>query len=337
MIRTNIIVTCWNALDYTKVTLRRLFETVHQGFYLTIIDNGSSDGTGEYLKGLVPSPFCKKLTIITNRENCGPCMAVNQGYKVSKVQGVEFSCLCNNDLFFQTGWLERLESAMIDDKMIGILGPLRPAAGVKHFKGISTVAVQKSTPLEDCWRNELEFFIDESFDNFDIAAEKIIDINGGGIDILEVLPEAISSCCVIVRNAAVDCDGWIADPRYTSYGAEDMDMTWTIASRGYKCAILKEVYVHHFRNKSIKASGLDRQRCILEGNRIFFDKWKHEIYHFLLVKQTEGADLGGLLNIETDNGYWFLHRLNRDIKFWSGSAINEERFEKHNEQSKSNI
>ena len=41
----SIVVVCWNALEYTKVTLESLFNTVKSSYNLIIINNGSNDDT----------------------------------------------------------------------------------------------------------------------------------------------------------------------------------------------------------------------------------------------------------------------------------------------------
>lgn len=319
--KTNIVVTCWNAFPYTKVTLERLFATVHNDYCLTIIDNASSDETPEYLKDLRPPSNCKKLTLITNEQNEGNVGAVNQGYEVSKQLGATYTCLCNNDLYFQDGWFKRLEETMDKNSKLGMLGSLRPAISVKHYNGKPTSVVLKSTPEEYDLREELKFFMGEPIEQFDAAAEKIIAVNGRGLAILPVPPEALSSYCVFVRNVAAEDVGYMADPQFSPYGSDDIDLTWAIAQAGYQCAMLKDTYVHHFRSKSIKANGANQNKLLFDNNQKFFRKWKSVIHDFLLSEQTKGVNLAEMLGEEKDNDYWFLFRLNGNIGFWDGQNL----------------
>ena len=45
----NIVVVCWNALEYTKITLASLFKNTEIEYSLTIVDNGSDDDTNDFL------------------------------------------------------------------------------------------------------------------------------------------------------------------------------------------------------------------------------------------------------------------------------------------------
>ncbi|MFH1455005.1 MAG: glycosyltransferase [bacterium] len=145
--KTNIVMTCWNALDHTKATLQSMFETVHHPYFLTIIDNGSHDGTGEFLKNFKVSPWCEKLILITNEVNKGIIDANNQGQVVSNQYGLEYTCICNNDLYFQDNWLSILEGHMENDPGMGIIGTLRPAVDVSHhLRPESSKAVVDGTP-----------------------------------------------------------------------------------------------------------------------------------------------------------------------------------------------
>ena len=323
MPKTNIVVTCWNALDYTRVTLERLFTTVRGGYYLTVVDNASTDGTAKYLQNLEVPANCRKLTIVTNSKNEGNVGAVNQGYEVSRELNMHFTCLCNNDLYFQSGWLERLENAMIRNEKIGMLGPLRPAYGVKHYQGEPTYLKLKAMPEGYDWKEELKIFMGLAVEEFDKAAEKIVIANGGGLEVLSVPPDALSSCCVLVRNAAAEKVGWMADPQFDLYGSDDIDLTWSIASEGYDCAMLKDVYVHHFRSKSIKANGANQNKLLFDNNHRFFNKWHDTIIKFLQYEMERGVDLAEALS--EDNEFWFLFRLNSNVGFWDGKSIVNER------------
>ena len=106
--KTNIVVVCWNALEYTKTTIGSLFETVKHPFYLTIIDNSSLDGTPTYLEKLRVPQNCVRFHLILNKDNLGYGGAINQGYETSKRLNAEYTCICNNDLLFENEWLDLL-------------------------------------------------------------------------------------------------------------------------------------------------------------------------------------------------------------------------------------
>jgi glycosyltransferase involved in cell wall biosynthesis len=73
-------------------------------FELILVDNGSTDGTGVYLAGIVdaaPVP----VTVITNPTNLGCPVAINQGLKAARG---EYHVFLNNDAVVTDGWLDQL-------------------------------------------------------------------------------------------------------------------------------------------------------------------------------------------------------------------------------------
>lgn len=118
----------------------------------------------------------------------------------------------------------------------------------------------------------------------------------------------------------------MADPRYKMYGSEDIDFSWELAQKGYLCAVHKEVYVHHFRHKSITENNLNRELCLKINNELFFNKWSQHIKDMLNEELEKANNLEELLNTESDHSYWFLRRINEIVKFWDGRKINEQKF-----------
>ncbi len=298
--RTNIVVVCWNALEYTKITLSSLFSTVHHHYLLTIVDNGSSDETGRYLKDLRVPDLCEKYVLITNSVNRGYGGAINQGYQVSQEYGLDYTCICNNDLFFQDNWLFLLEEYMDSDTSFGILGTLRPTADFNLL-----------------YRTQLEQDLIVSQDRyiFQHICQKMMEINNRSIEYLRCPPDAIVTYCALVRNSAVSKIGFLADPQFGIYGSEDLDLSWELERKGYKCVVLNRVYVHHFRHRSVTTSGLDRDKYLLQNNLRFYQKWKRAIFVFLDSERKSGVNIQKNFSSEENREYWFLRRIQEKIDF----------------------
>jgi N-acetylglucosaminyl-diphospho-decaprenol L-rhamnosyltransferase len=93
----SIIIPVFNQLHFTKICLESLQATLPGDCEIIVIDNGSSDGTAEYLSG------CSNMNVITNKENAGCAAAWNQGVKASKAPWL---VILNNDLVLSENWLE---------------------------------------------------------------------------------------------------------------------------------------------------------------------------------------------------------------------------------------
>lgn len=312
--KTNIVVSCWNALEHTKVTLERLFVTVHHPYFLTIVDNGSVDGTRKYLQELNPPVQCELLTIITNKENKGAGEAINQGQEVSVKYNIKYTCLCNNDLYFQNEWLLPLEQCMDGNTNFGIVGTLRPAVDtIHHTRNESAKFVVDHTPSGYSIEEELEYFQDGY--TFDQMCKVITEKNQIGVNILRCPPNAVITCCALIRNSVSEKIGLFSDPQFNIYGSEDIDLSWRLQKNGFTCAILKDVYVHHFRHRSITASNLDRDKYLLENNIKFYNKWKEDIFSFLDNERKDGIDIVSNMTTENNHEYFFLRRIDEKAKF----------------------
>jgi GT2 family glycosyltransferase len=96
---TSIIIPVFNKLEYTKLCLQSLGDSLAEVTEIVVIDNGSTDGTVEYLRGL------EGVSVIRNETNLGCAGAWNQG-----VNGThsEWVVILNNDVILPRGWLDGL-------------------------------------------------------------------------------------------------------------------------------------------------------------------------------------------------------------------------------------
>ena len=79
---------------------------------IIIIDNGSTDGTFEWLKINYP-----QIEIIRNKKNLGFTVPVNQGVKLSKA---DYIVLLNNDVKPQKGYLKNIINHFTDDNLFAV-------------------------------------------------------------------------------------------------------------------------------------------------------------------------------------------------------------------------
>ncbi len=100
----SIIVPCWNQREFTRLCVQGLFRHTRRPWELIVIDNGSTDGTGDYLAG-VQDASGVPVTIIANAQNVGFPRAINQGLQAARG---EYLVLLNNDAVVTDGWLDQL-------------------------------------------------------------------------------------------------------------------------------------------------------------------------------------------------------------------------------------
>lgn len=310
MNKINIVIVCAGAINYTIATIESLLLSTKKGFYLTVINNDAGIMTEQYLKIL--EMRYDNLRIIKNATNLGIGIAYNQGLEVSINNKIPYTCFCNDDLFFTSGWLDKMLSHIKRDKKIAILGPLRPSKKVKIKEGLSTMDKLKSIPIDNDWWSELKYFMGKNPKDFNDATESIIKANKGGQKIEYVtFPDAISTCVCLCRTSFFQQLGYFASDEFPFYGGEDIDISWTVMKLGYKCAIDKTVYVHHFRNKTISRES--RQSWLNDSNKVLYSKWKHDIIDFIQTQdeQTQKKIITEMKKENATNQYWLISELNK--------------------------
>lgn len=99
-----IVLITYNRQAYTQRTLRSLWSTIEDPYYLVIVDNNSTDGTKEYLKRLNSRGRVDK--IIFNPENYYPGKACNVGWTQGLQEYPQATHLMrlDNDMHFEKGW-----------------------------------------------------------------------------------------------------------------------------------------------------------------------------------------------------------------------------------------
>jgi GT2 family glycosyltransferase len=113
---TTIVALSHNAQSITEKFLDMLFKhTEPSKFCLIMIDNGSTDGTQEYLTetlSMFENP--NFVTLALNEQNLGVIGGRNMGYAMFQSDPTDYICFLDNDQFVREGWLEQYHSFMAE-------------------------------------------------------------------------------------------------------------------------------------------------------------------------------------------------------------------------------
>jgi GT2 family glycosyltransferase len=102
-----------NGLTYLEVILPSLREQTFKDFDVTVVDNGSTDGSAEYLAREWP-----EVRVIELGRNTGFPAAVNRGIEAGDGKYV---ALLNNDIALSADWMERLVEELDRDPELGFV------------------------------------------------------------------------------------------------------------------------------------------------------------------------------------------------------------------------
>lgn len=108
--KTTVIIPNYNGIDYLKDCLLSLSESESDGFETIVVDDGSKDGSAEYVRTSHPD-----VKLIALAENTGFAAAVNRGIEAATTKYV---LLLNNDTKVIGDFVRRMEQAIEADEKI---------------------------------------------------------------------------------------------------------------------------------------------------------------------------------------------------------------------------
>ncbi|WP_411330035.1 glycosyltransferase family 2 protein [Desulfovibrio desulfuricans] len=117
--RAHIGVVCWNRLELTRLCLTSLLQKTPPGYGLTVVDNGSTDGTKEFLQSLASAHPHMRLHLL--RRNMGVAVASNLAW--DDAANADFYVKLDNDVeVLDPQWLNRLMRMLTDNPRLGMVG-----------------------------------------------------------------------------------------------------------------------------------------------------------------------------------------------------------------------
>jgi GT2 family glycosyltransferase/glycosyltransferase involved in cell wall biosynthesis/SAM-dependent methyltransferase len=216
----SIVIVTFNNLKISKLCLDSvLANTTLPELEVIVVDNGSTDGTPEFVRTLAQRDA--RVRFISNTANVGFAAANNQGLTAAHGSVL---VLLNNDVVVPRGWLRGL-LRLLQDSSVGLVGPVTNAVGNEA-------------------RVEYDYLSLAELDDF------AIPYMAGNIGIHFDI-SMLAMYCVAMRRDVWETIG----PLDEAYGLglfEDDDYSNRVRQAGLKVVCTRESYVHHFGQASFK-------------------------------------------------------------------------------------
>ncbi len=236
--RTSVVVVSHQSLDQLRrcvEALRRCAEPAHP-IELIIVDNGSTDGSAEWLEQQ------DDVVLLRNESNLGAPRARNQALAHARGAWVAF---LDSDAMVTPGWLGRLLHHGAVDAGAACVGPVtnRAAHGQAiEAEGLGTVEARDALAASR-------------------RAERPLACRYASL---------MSSFCILVRRSTIDRIGGF-DERFGPWGFEDDDFTLRARLAGGRLRVAQDVFVEH---EGYAGPKLERHDDLLVRNwRRFAAKW----------------------------------------------------------------
>ncbi|MGP8321261.1 MAG: glycosyltransferase, partial [Methanosarcinaceae archaeon] len=250
----SIIILSHNQLEYTKKCIESIFRHTKESFELIMVDNGSTDGTVEYLETEVGSRKSEvesrrsegRIKIIKNKENLGFAAGNNQGIAVAMG---DYILLMNNDIVVTPNWLDSMISCAERNPRIGIVGPMS-----NYVSGPQLV--------KDVTYNITDL---DGLDDF--AAEFSRKYTGKAKRFLRVV-----GFCMLIKRAVIDRIGGM-DNSYGLGNFEDDDFSLRATLAGFESWMAEDCFIHHFGSRTFIGAQIDYQESLTKNWEIFKNKW----------------------------------------------------------------
>jgi GT2 family glycosyltransferase len=226
-VRVSFIIPLYNCLPLTQAMLASLQATIpatldHE---IILVDDGSTDGTRDWLKTLAQPPF----TILLNERNLGYAGANNRA--AAEATG-ELLILLNNDLELTPGWLEPMLAVHSELQQPGAIGnvQLNASSGEVDHAGIYVTA--KGKPEHD-----VQFPLNRNY---------------------KLSPAVTGACLLIERSLWQELGGF--HPQFIN-GGEDIDLCFRATQIGRTNAVALHSAIRHHVSASPGRKRHDEQNA----------------------------------------------------------------------------
>ncbi len=238
-VAVSIIIPTYNNLELTQNCLESIWEHTPPRLYeLIVVDNGSEDGTGEFLEDLAAAG---RVRLIANPTNLGYARACNQGARPARG---ELLVMLNNDTLATPGWLEALLEGLGGDDRVAAVGAklLYPDDSVQH----AGVAINQAGKVYHLYRH---------FHRDHPAVNKRREF------------QVVTGACLLIRRSVFFQEG-LFDENFQN-GFEDVDLCFRLKQSGYRIVYNPQSVVYHL--ESMTPGRFDHNE---NNSRYFNEKWQ---------------------------------------------------------------
>jgi len=231
MDRITVIVVNWNGKKFLSKCLNGLRKQTYEHFTTILVDNGSTDGSVDFIKAHFP-----EVKTIALSENIGFSGANNV---ILKTVQTEFAALINNDGVAHSLWLQKLTETLDYYPRAGFA-----ASKMVYFDNPDT--------------------IDRAGDAYTTAG--VGSLRGRGASAESYSKQewifGASAGAALYRMRMLTDIGLFDEDFFLLY--EDVDLSFRAQLNGYRCLYVPDAVVYHMATKSI---GYDSAKSIYYGHR----------------------------------------------------------------------
>lgn len=254
-----IVILTFNQLWCTKECLESIQKFTPEPHEIIIIDNGSTDGTLEWLRDQVKRNVNYRL--IENGSNLGFAKGCNQG--IEAAQG-EYILLLNNDVVVTSGWLSGMLECLHRQPNAGIVGPM--TNNISGIQRVSTIGYDTVSGL-----NDFSISFREANRYRMIENRRIVGF------------------CMLFKKELVNEIG-LLDETFGSGNFEDDDYCLRAELAGHRNVIAGDVFIHHYGSQSFTANRINYAEAMMRNMALYRKKWNYDQLDELTLRRLVPLD-----------------------------------------------
>jgi GT2 family glycosyltransferase len=254
MAEASAVVLSYNKREYTRRCLQSLVQTDYPGLELVVVDQGSTDGTREWLEAFVQEAAERGIPVrvVQNDRNVGACTGRNQGIAVASGRLLAF--LDNDVVVEDPGWLRALAGRLDSEADAGLITAKLLYPVPPHLIQYAGCAVTPTGRIVYVGRGEAR-------DDPRFNEEREL--------------QCTISACIVVKREVLDRVGTF-DEAFNPVQYEDLDLSYRAREAGYRVIYYPKVEALHYENVTTDGSpDVNFRYVTIKNGMLFKRRWRH--------------------------------------------------------------
>ncbi|MBN1779361.1 MAG: glycosyltransferase [Candidatus Buchananbacteria bacterium] len=291
MAKVSVQILTWNSIKYIGDCLASLAKQSFEDFSVMVVDNGSSDGTVEFVRVNYPT-----VSVLQNFKNLGYAKGNNQGIKLAKSIYV---LVINPDVILESDYLKKMVNFADQHPEAGSFGGKILKLYTQAYDKNDQAGLRQSIKSDVIDSTGLEIY----------RSRKAVDRGEGQKDegqynsTQEVF--GITGAAVMYRKSALEetaVNGQYFDNDFFAY-KEDVDLAWRLRLYGFSSWYVPVAVCYHHRRLSADASAHGLKKITKHRKQVskILRSISLKNHHLLIIKNDQWSNL--FYNLP-----WFLGR-----------------------------
>lgn len=240
-----IVILTFNQLWCTKECVESIQKHTPEPHEIVFVDNGSSDGTVDWLREQLEQHDNYRL--IENGNNFGFAKGCNQGIEAA---GGEYILLLNNDVVVTTDWLAGLLECYQRKDRIGIVGPMtNNISGIQRVEDVGYETVAGLNAYATSFRQRNRYRMIEN-------------------------RRVVGFCMLFSKQVAEEVG--LLDETFGSGNFEDDDYCLRAELACYRNYIAGDVFIHHYGSQTFSGNKMDYGQAMQNNMALYRQKWNYK-------------------------------------------------------------